>query len=426
MSETTGTEGTGAPQEPAAPSSPEDLAAETNEVAEAPNRRTLWIVAGIVLAVIALAAIWWFQGGVAVPEVTGVSQEQATTDLEAAGLAVGQTSIEATLGVAPGTVTGQTPAAGANVREGASVDLVVAALPTATVPDVVGKTGSEAEADLAVAGLRVGDVTPAYSKEVPAGAVVTQSPEGDTEVSVGSAVALEVSAGPEQGAVPDVTGLVSVDAEDTLESAGFKVKESSKESEDVAPGVVISQSPVAGTVAQDGTTVTITVSTGAPKAAEPAPPATDEGDQVETPAPEAPAPEAPTPEEPATPPAEKPKPEPSKVEVPDLTGMRVLEAISALRKAELQWSIEWGPTDEGFLQVIEQDPEGGTEVDPGSVVKVTFGLPSFLFGGAEVQPLPAEPPSDAGDAEVTPLPAPDSGAPEAEQPDGSSMETPTP
>ena len=72
--------------------------------------------------------------------------------------------------------------------------------------------------------------------------------------------------------------------------------------------------------------------------------------------------------------------------------MRVLEALGALRKAKLQFKIAWGPTDEGILTVIEQDPGAGTEVDPGTAVEITIGLPAFLFGGAEVQPLPAEPP----------------------------------
>ena len=252
----------------------------------APNRRTLWIVGGVVVAVIALAAIWWFQGNVTVPMVTGLSQTAASASLEAAGLAVGRASSEPTLAVEPGTVISQSPKPGMSVREGTNVDLVVAEIPVATVPDVVGKSSSEAEADLAVAGLRVGGVTGVYTADADAGTVLTQSPQAATEVPVATAVALEISAGPKQGAVPDVTGLASVDANDVLDSAGFAVKETKKESAEVPAGVVMSQSPAAGTVAEEGTTVTVTVSTGPPPAAEPAPPAAEEEQTEPTPAPE--------------------------------------------------------------------------------------------------------------------------------------------
>ena len=93
--------------------------------------------------------------------------------------------------------------------------------------------------------------------------------------------------------------------------------------------------------------------------------------------------------------------------MPDLIGMRVLEALNALRKADLQFAIAWGPTDTDILRVIEQDPTAGADVDPGTVVNVTIGLPTFLFEGAQVQPLPAEPPAEgegSDDAQVQPLP----------------------
>ncbi len=390
MSDADGTSGPGSGEGLDSSPTPETSETGTTE-SEARNRRTLWIVGGVVLAIIAIAVIWWFQGNVTVPNVVGAQQAAASASLEAVGLTVGRASSEVTLAVAPGTVMSQSPKPGASVREGTSVDLVVAAIPVVAVPDVVGKASSDAEADLAVEGLQVGEVTAVFSDDADVGIVLTQSPEADAEVPVASVVALEISAGPKQGAVPDVTGLSSTDANDVLDSAGFAVKETKQESADVDVGVVMSQSPSAGTVAEQGTTVKLTVSTGPPSAEEPAPPAEE---VEEPPATEPPTPEAPT--EPEAPPAEKPtpKPEPSLTEVPDLIGMRVLEAFLALRKADLQFSIEWGPTDEAILRVIEQDPSAGADVDHGTVVNVTIGLPSFLFEGVQVQPLPTEPPAE--------------------------------
>jgi len=369
-----------------------DRAVAGPNASDARKRRTLWIIAGAGVALIALFAIVWSQGNVGVPDVIGMTQEQASAELESVGLNVGEASSDPTLAVAPGTVTGQTPAHGTNLREGAKVDLLVAELPMVEVPDLVGKPASEAEADLAVAGLRAGQVTGVSSSEAPEGTVVTQSPSSAEEVPVASTVDVEISTGPKADAVPDVTGLTSVDAVEVLAAAGFGSSQTSKSSADAAAGVVIEQSPVAGVTLQEGATVALTVSSGPASASVPTPPATDTGEQTESPT----APDA-TPETPDTtpeaPPVEKPEPDPELSEVPDLIGMRVLEALNALRKEDLQFSIAWGPSDEGILRIIDQDPAAGSKVEPGSVVSITIGLPSFLFDGVEVQPLPSEQPS---------------------------------
>jgi len=392
MSDAPGTTDSGTPDDIAAPGGAQTSIAGSG-AGSAQNRRTLWIIAGVVAALLVLAAFFWLQGQATVPDVTGLTQQEASAELEAVGLVVGLASPDATLAVAPGTVTSQSPEPGASVREGAKVDLLVAELPLASVPDVVGMSASDAEAELAIVGLRVGEVTGISSTDVPEGTVVTQSPDGAEEVAVASAVDLEISTGPKEGAVPNVTGLSSGDANDVLVSAGLKASELSQTSSDVAPGVVITQAPAAGTVVQEGATVTITVSSGPAAVIAPVPPAdtTDGGEQP--PAPETPA----TPE---PPPVERPEPEPTRVAVPDLIGMRILEAFNALRKAELQFAVAWGPTEEGILRVVEQDPTAGTEVDPGSSVTVTIGLPSFLFDGVQVQPLPSEPPSGATSPEA--------------------------
>jgi beta-lactam-binding protein with PASTA domain len=189
---------------------------------------------------------------------------------------------------------------------------------------------------------------------------------------------------------------------EVLGAAGLSTEQATKASTEVAPGVVMSQSPEADTEVPEGTTVTITVSTG--PAPEPDEAEQDSsGDSAGPPAtPEAPpaTPEVPPAEPPATEPEPdpKPEPEPSTAEVPDLIGMRVLEALRALSEVKLQAKIEWGPS-EDILVVTEQDPSAGTDVDPGTTVTITIGLPEFLFDDVQVQPLPSAPPEDAGDSE---------------------------
>ncbi len=314
---------------------------------------------------------------VSVPSVVGQPQAEAETAITAAGLKVGQITQEATLAVAPGLVVSQSPSADTKVKEGSTVDISVAVIPQVAVPDVVGQTESAASATLAEEGLRIGTITYAFSSSAAAGSITAQTPAATTQVSVGSAVNVTVSKGVEQGQVPNVVGLSQSDAETTLEGAGFKVTITTATSTDVPAGDVMSQSPAAGTVIAAGSTVTIKVSTGAP-----APPTT----------PTTPT----TPTEPAT-------PAPSKATVPNVVGMRALEAVRTLRQAELKFSIEFGPATENFLKVAAQDPKAGTEVDPGTIVTITIGLPSFSLEPT-VTPLPAPSPGATSGAEATTSP----------------------
>jgi len=366
------------------PTPPDDPATPTS------NRKALWITLGVIAAVILAFGIWKVANTVTVPQVVGLSQAAAMQKIADASLKVGRVSEEATIAFAPGTVFAQSPVAESKAAKNSAVDLKVAIIPVASVPDVVGGTESEAEAELAAEGLRMGAVTGVFS-EKKAGTVLSQTPVAGTEVAVASMVDLEISLGAKVDAVPDVVGLTSSDAVEVLDTAGFTSSEAKSTSTDVEAGRVISQSPGAGTVVEAESNVKITVSTGAPAPAAPADTPTPPSAEPTAPAPEP----APTPEPTATPkPDPKPEPPATKPEVatvPDIIGSRVLEALRALSQANLTAQIEWGPTEDGYLKIIAQDPKAGTEVDPGTVVTMTIGLPEFLFSEPEVQPLPSTP-----------------------------------
>jgi len=376
--------------------------------AESRVKPWMWIV-GILAILALLGALWaaqndqlpaWLLFGqgaqVATPSVVGMAQEAAETEIVTAGLTVGQVSEEPTLAVEPGTVTMQTPAAGVEAPEGSAVDLSVAAIPVVDVPDVVGDSQEEATVKLAEVGLRLDDIEYVYDADVDAGFVAAQEPEGGTEVAVASTVVLTVSKGEESGKVPNVVGLSQDDAVDALSAAGFESKTTKEQNSDVPAGDVIEQSPAAGTSATTGSSVTLTVSTGAPE--EPTPPT--------EPTPPAEPDEPAAPDKPETP--EKPAEPAAKATVPDVVGLGILEAIREVRGAELKIGIEWVADDANILKISAQDPEGGTEVDPGTTVTLSIGLPEFLIAGEA-------PPS----AEQLP-------APEPEQPDESPIETSTP
>jgi VWFA-related protein len=201
------------------------------------------------------------------PNVVGETQSAATTTLTSAGLAVGAIATQNSALVA-GVVISQNPtSAAAGVPKGAPVSLVVSLGPTiVTVPNVVGKTETAARSDLSAVGLINVAVTQQASATVAAGSVISQNPAGGTAgVLQNVTVNLVISSGVPTVAVPNVVGQTQADATTALTNAQLVLGTVTQQSSDtVASGRVISQTPVAGTTVQQGTSVSIVVSTGAP------------------------------------------------------------------------------------------------------------------------------------------------------------------
>ncbi|MCK4960384.1 MAG: PASTA domain-containing protein, partial [Planctomycetes bacterium] len=129
-----------------------------------------------------------------VPDVVGLAQATAESDIVAAGLVVGTVTTAYSGSVPAGDVISQNPTGGSSVASGSSVDIEVSlGVEMVAVPDVVGQAQATAESDIVAAGLVVGTVTTAYSGSVPAGDVISQDPVGSTSVEIGSSVDLVVS-----------------------------------------------------------------------------------------------------------------------------------------------------------------------------------------------------------------------------------------
>ena len=346
----------------------------------------VWVVAAIAVVIVLLGA-WgtqteqgrlWILGlrsMAPVPHVVGQTESQAQATLETAGLHLGKVSEEPTLAVVPGTVLSQTPSAGTAVKRESAVDIGVASVPQVKVPGVVGQVQSDAVTTLADEGLRAGKITYVYDSTTSAGKVTAQQPAASTEATVGSAVDLTVSEGVKQGQVPNVMGLSQDDANSLITAAGFTVTTIKAKNSSVPAGDVSAQSPAAGVITPAGSTVTITVSTGAP-----APPAPAPTTPPSTPAPSTPESTPATPENPAKPtePTNPVKPVPPVAEfvtVPDVIGQSVKDAVTTLKAANLKVAFEYAPSDTELLKVIAQDPKADTTVDPGSTVVITIAMP---------------------------------------------------
>ena len=193
------------------------------------------------------------------PDVSGMTVEEATKALYAVGVSVGEVrQVEA--GTVPvGTVTGASVAAGLEVSNGDSVTLDVAS-GRVNLPDWKGKTREYVESDAKKIGVSVsfseqesdGAVGVVLSQSAPAGEV-----DSGTEVSV---VLSKAKADPEV-AIPNVVGLSGANAQAELVKAGFSsvtvvtVKNSEVTSEQVTHVV-----PAAGSKAKASTPVTVVVS----------------------------------------------------------------------------------------------------------------------------------------------------------------------
>ena len=135
----------------------------------------------------------------------------------------------------------------------------------AVVPNVAGTPQALAEASIEAAGLSVGVLSFSNSATVPAGSVISQSPESGNTVAAGAAVDLEISLGSTQVVVPDVVGFPLLIAQSTITSANLNVgRINASFSTTVPPDHVIEQNPTGGTSVNEGSAVDLVVSVGSP------------------------------------------------------------------------------------------------------------------------------------------------------------------
>jgi serine/threonine protein kinase/beta-lactam-binding protein with PASTA domain len=191
-----------------------------------------------------------------VPNLIGLTEDQARIAIGEAGLTVGEVDYEASETVDKDAVIEQDPNRDQYVDPGTEVDLVVSTgKPMVQVPFVVGQTKTEARNQLRNAKLEVDFETEESDK--PRGEVVRTKPAGGETVQQGLTVTVFVSDGQEK--VPNVIGLQQGEAEDRIRDAKFDPQVRDDNTSTEPAGTVTDQFPVDGTLAE-GSTVIIFVS----------------------------------------------------------------------------------------------------------------------------------------------------------------------
>ena len=131
---------------------------------------------------------------------------------------------------------------------------------TVPVPNVVGIERRLAEQKIEAAGLKP-KVERSASKEVKAGIVISQNPDGGVRIQKGDQVTIVVSTGVPKTTVPDVVGMDYADAVDALNQAHLNARKREVFSKKPA-GQVVAQNPAAQEVVPEGSTIVLKVSKG--------------------------------------------------------------------------------------------------------------------------------------------------------------------
>ncbi|QDQ89458.1 Stk1 family PASTA domain-containing Ser/Thr kinase [Rhodococcus sp. WB9] len=302
-----------------------------------PMRVALMALGALIVVGIVGAFLWSVGPGskadqVTMPDVTNQAADDAETTLQNLGFRVARQQKPDAV-VATGNVITTRPVGGVQVDEGSTITLEVSSGPEQVkVPRLAGLTQQEAQQELNAVGLRLDTaVARAPSDVSDVDKVIEQNPSSGASISLDSEVAVTLGTGPEQIRIPDVTGQKVEVAQANIEGAGFKVQIQNIDS-GVPKGQVVSTDPVGGSTAAKGDTIQIRVSNG------------------------------------------------NNIEMPDLTGKTVSQALAELRSAGWSGSsssinqTQTSTLDPEMVgKIISQEQPPGSEITKNGVVSVGVG-----------------------------------------------------
>lgn len=221
--------------------------------------------AGFLISYLIVAFVVFPSAGVVpndelVPNVVGMTYEDASKRLERAGFKVqrGQSRFHTT--VPQNSVLSQNPPSGGQELRGTTISLEVSGGQRfVVVPTLTGLTRRDAEVALDVAGLEVGDIIDRGGAAA-RGEVIETSPAAGSRVTVPSRVSLVLSSGPGDIQMPDVVGNSLTDARLTIQQLGLRLRNIDYDpNSSEPPGTVISQAPAGGAQAPSGGAVSLRV-----------------------------------------------------------------------------------------------------------------------------------------------------------------------
>ncbi|MFF8957743.1 Stk1 family PASTA domain-containing Ser/Thr kinase [Streptomyces sp. NPDC014894] len=259
-------------------------------------------------------------GGMAVPEIVGLTVEEAEEHATNASIKLQESGTER-CDQPKGKICSQSPSDG-TINEGETLTYVLSeGAPQVEVPDVTEKSKDSAQEALKLKGFEVG-IKEVESSEADPGTVMSQDPAQNSMADKGTKVTITVAT-QSLRLVPSVVGNQLAIAQNQLQANGFQVNTEYVDSEKPKDEVV-SQTPEGETKAAKSSTVTLKVSKG---------------------------------------PAQT-------IQVPNVTGSTLGEAKALLTQAGLQIGKIDG-TDEDTARVMSQTPTAGSQATANQQVNVT-------------------------------------------------------
>ena len=241
-------------QDDEAPKSKDFLASATAERRH--NKKKIAIIVGIIVAVAAIAAFVSYSlqlwGGISVPDVTGLTEAEATSILKDEGFNV--RSLEVKSDDTEGLVLVMDPSAGSRAEKESEIVIHIAT--ARLVPDIVGKTKDEAAKLLDDSGF----ANVVYTEELsdnPVGTVVSVTPEVGKRAKSSDEIHVSIA---KPYTVPDISNKYLEDAQAAIEEAGLTPEVDYVRTEDYPDGIIMGTVPAAGTQVHKGDTVTIQIS----------------------------------------------------------------------------------------------------------------------------------------------------------------------
>ena len=199
------------------------------------------------------------------PDVCGLSLDDAKAQLEEMGISVTTTEVESW--TASGYIDAQNITEGTELHKGEEVILSVskgqADLDTtqdSQIPNLIEHAYQEAKELAGASGFYIYQSNRIYSDTIPKGQIISQNPEAAESAKRGTAIAVTISLGQEMVHMPDVQYAQLEDARSQLEALGFVVEtEEVDRGTEVAAGHIVSQNIEAGSECQKGARVVLQV-----------------------------------------------------------------------------------------------------------------------------------------------------------------------
>ena len=320
-----------------------------SKAAAARKRRTAIIMTLVVIALLLIGGSVWALSrsaatpeAVSVPNVVGLSQADAKSQIEAAGLEwelnpekVASDTVE------KDAVASTDPAGGAQAEKGSTVRVTISSGPdSVTLPDnLVGMSPDDARQAVEALGLKWEvNSSKVASDTVAEGKVAQTNPSPGSKVKAGQTITAYLSSGSDQVEVPDLVGMSQDQARSALKAVGLELGNVTTVDSDKDKDRIVSQDPETGSKVKKGTTIAVSISTG--KAAQ--------------------------------------------VEIPTVVGISREDAEAQLKALGLTVTVEEVSGSQPSGQVTAVEPGEGSKVDKNSTVKLKVSK-----GSASPTPSPS-------------------------------------